>query len=160
MKTIPIKNSSQMALVDDGDFDLLAASVWYAKSSGSGKTSYPVRLVRDGPGSKIRGIKMHVDLFGKYADHKNGNGLDNQRHNLRACTKSQNQANRPPSSGRRFKGVFRTCSGFFARVAGEYLGHFRTEIAAAKAYNEAAEKKFGAFACLNTFTARELEATP
>lgn len=159
MKIITLTNGLP-CLVDDDVFDRLAAFTWYPKLSGSGKITYSIRYVGHGEGRRIQ--TMVCDIVGSHAgrltDHKNRNGLDNRRENLRLATRRQNQANRTPAKGRRFKGTFPTSCGFFARCAGKYLGHFGSEPRAAMAYNIEAQKAFGEFAYLNTFTAGELEA--
>lgn len=102
---------------------------------------------------------MHHDITGvQRLDHRDGDGLNNQRQNLRPATNRENQGNSPPKKGRRFKGAFPSSCGFFARCAGKYLGHFNSELLAATAYNAEAVKVFGEFARLNSFTPEEIEA--
>jgi hypothetical protein len=89
----------------------------------------------------------------KLIDHKNGDGLDNRKENLRPADKRTNAQNRRVTPGT-FKGVLRARSGgFLARIVIEgkqkYLGTFPSREEAAKAYNEAALKYFGEFARLN-----------
>lgn len=91
---------------------------------------------------------------GGLVDHRNGNGLDNRRSNLRRATRSQNQQNRKGSSGR-FKGVF-PVTGYptwrAALCAGYkyvHLGTFKTQKEAAMAYDVAAKAKYGEYALLN-----------
>lgn len=93
---------------------------------------------------------------GVYTDHKNGVTLDNTRANLRNCTPAENMHNKPPLKGKKFKGVFkctdrenRWMARFKVRGHDYYLGHFSSEIEAAKAYNEEAIKRMGEFAYLN-----------
>lgn len=94
-------------------------------------------------------------------DHKNGNGLDNRRSNLRFCTNAQNQHNqrkwgsrsgKPLSS--RYKGVSWHRRGHWrAKIQAQgkrrYLGQFQSEEAAARAYDRAARELHGEFAVLN-----------
>ncbi|MFA6118161.1 MAG: HNH endonuclease [Sphingomonas sp.] len=92
-----------------------------------------------------------------HIDHINGNGLDNRRSNLRGATQRQNLQN----AGRRvdntsgFKGVYysQASKKWAAQIRYEgkqkYLGLFHDARDAAKAYNAAALKYFGAFARLN-----------
>ncbi len=54
--------------------------LWYATTSINGKTVYMHRLIMDAPD-------------GTYVDHKNRNGLDNRRRNLRVTNQSTNIAN-------------------------------------------------------------------
>jgi hypothetical protein len=89
-------------------------------------------------------------------DHRNRDGLDNRRENLRPATQSQNMANsrsRPGSS--LFKGVswIRRDRRWYASIMFNYrsisLGNYVSEIEAAKAYNAAAIRLFGEYARLN-----------
>jgi hypothetical protein len=97
---------------------------------------------------------------GSTVDHRDGDGLNNQRSNLRLCTQGQNNYNRGPMGGRRYKGVSRYggVRGWIARVAKDgrdyYLGVFTTPRKAAAAYNRAARRLFGEFAWLNDLTRR------
>lgn len=94
-------------------------------------------------------------------DHRNGNGLDNRRENIRVVTASQNQMNasktkRPKVS--KFKGVTRNlrrpgCYMWKALITMNnktiFLGEYKHEREAARAYNEAARRLFGDYARLN-----------
>jgi hypothetical protein len=91
-------------------------------------------------------------------DHINHNGLDNRRSNLRFATDSTNQQNARKSITKttsRFKGVdfVKPTGKWRARisVAGKrlFLGSFTDELDAALAYDNAARKYFGEYACLN-----------
>lgn len=91
-------------------------------------------------------------IQGQETDHKNRNGLDNRRSNLRAATHQQNQANRGRwKSG--FKGVRIVGPSWQAtiRVSCQsiYLGSYQSPEKAALAYDKAAIKYFGEFAGLN-----------
>lgn len=88
-------------------------------------------------------------------DHINGNGLDNRKKNLRICTQAQNVRNRAPIKGR-YKGVSSRGGGVWrARITVDgrmiYLGDHLSEIAAAKAYDQAAIRFHGEFARLNFY---------
>ncbi len=90
-------------------------------------------------------------------DHVNGNKLDNRKSNLRTCTASENQHNQGlqinNTSG--YKGVIWIVSRDLWRAQIKinskqiYLGYFKNPNDAARAYNGAAIKLHGEFACLN-----------
>lgn len=97
---------------------------------------------------------------GLEVDHINGDARDNRRSNLRVCTHSQNVSNqRTQKRGKysRYKGVTKfprnTKRPWIAqaKVMGKhiFLGYYKTQIEAARAYNKAAPRLFGEFARLN-----------
>jgi len=101
---------------------------------------------------------LHQLILGRqWVDHIKGDSLNNRRSNLRSCTNQQNQFNQKPQKGRtsKYKGVVKrkNRAKYQARIwlngKGISLGAFSSEIAAARAYNKAALKYFGEFACLN-----------
>ncbi len=156
MKTIPL-SQGLVAWVDDADYDaVMAAGPWYALQSRG--TFYAVR--------DHCNVLMHRFILGLHefegtmGEHKNGNGLDNQNHNLRPATNGQNQRNKgkikayaghPPSS--HYKGVHakrgRWAVGIRMNGKYMYLGEFVVEKEAAIAYNIAAYLAYGEFAVLN-----------
>lgn len=159
------------ALVDDADYEHLTQFYWYAKRNGY--TVYARGIVAIN--GEQREVYLHRYLMGVVdnrsaeVDHKDHNGLNNQRDNLRACTKLNNSKNRrrlkvPTMCSKQYKGVtkFRNkkSNRFIARIRidGQLLaiGNFETEVEAAMAYNEAASKAFGEFACLNDLDMRQL----
>lgn len=87
-------------------------------------------------------------------DHKNGIRSDNRWSNLREATQMQNSASaaRPVNNTSGFKGVYfsKHAKRWRAQISIEChtknLGYFDTPEEAHRAYMEAAEKQFGAFA--------------
>ena len=85
-------------------------------------------------------------------DHKNGNGLDNRRSNLRICTHQENMWNRSiqknNTSG--YTGVQKYRDRWISKInvdgEAKYLGIFLTAIDASNAYKLAAKKYFGEYA--------------
>ena len=148
----------KVALVDDADYEWLNQWKWYAKKERG--TFYAVRGINKG--GDRRSIRMHRLILGltdpkDFGDHKDMDGLNNQRNNLRKCSHAQNQRNRNGhrNSASKFKGVtFRTKDNmWYAQIKYNkkltHLGGFKTEIEAAQKYNEAATKYHGEFARLN-----------
>lgn len=156
------------AIVDKADAESVLRFFWFAKKHGTGPNViwYASRRVR--VGEPLFGVCQMVPLHkfllanASDVDHINGNGLDCRRCNLRSATKSQNMGNCRLSAASKtgFKGVtFRPAKGnrrgrWCARISTDgkrvTLGSFQDPIEAAKAYNEAALQKWGAFARLNT----------
>ena len=104
-------------------------------------------------------ILLHKEILppppGMLVDHINHNGMDNRRPNLRLATVTQNQSNRRAARGfsSPYKGVSRNGSSWNAVIrrsgAVYWLGTFADEIEAAHAYDDAARRLDGAFACVN-----------
>ena len=107
----------------------------------------------------INGNRVILDLKDSkiQSDHRDTNGLNNQRNNLRPCTNLQNQRNKTCkiNGTSKYKGVYwnkkskkwdTRISVDKKRICGK---SFKDEIEAAKAYDEMAKLYFGEFAYLN-----------
>jgi len=148
MKKIKL-SQNKVTLVDDEDYEFLSKWRWYATKAG--RTYYARRtLYSDG---KRRPLYMHRLILGsrvgEEVDHKDGDGLNNQRSNLRSCTCSQNAANSVRNSKTGYRGVCKYWNKWRVIIGGIHLGLYDTPKEAAKAYNEAAIEKYGEFARLN-----------
>ena len=104
MKTIQL-TQGQFALVDDEDYDFLMQWKWQAHKD---KSTYYATRVEYGKNIK-KGIKMHRVIMNTprnmETDHKDRNGLNNQKYNLRICTRGQNQTNKRNWGKSKNKGV-------------------------------------------------------
>jgi len=151
-KFIPLIRGG-FAIVDGDDYAKLAEYKWYCEHNCN--TSYAVRS------KNHKRIYMHRQILnapnGKVVDHKDGNGLNNLRSNLRLCTKTQNMRNRRPwlSCSSRYKGVSwdKSSKKWRARITfngkKSHIGQFDDEVEAARAYDREAKELFGEFAYLN-----------
>lgn len=143
----------KVALVDDADFEWLSRFNWCAVKTG--KTFYAVR--RDGR----HPVLMHRVILSASddvdVDHRDLDGLNNTRANLRLASRSQNMANISKYESNRsgFKGVSWHAShgAWRANITVEWrqyhIGYFDTPEAAARAYDAAAREHFGEFARTN-----------
>ncbi len=86
MKSIPLSRGL-VALVDDEDLEALNRFKWSATSF---RTSGPYAVRKEGR----RMVLMHRELLcADLVDHVDGNGLNNQRANLRPASPSENVHN-------------------------------------------------------------------
>jgi hypothetical protein len=151
------KYPNTFAMVDDEDFERLNQYRW--RPVKGARTLY---LARHLPGRGAPSILMHFDLVdapdGMERDHKDRNGLNNQKNNLRICTRSQNACNRRKQTNgvtSKFIGVaFHARTGKYQaniQVNGKpkYLGLFKTQEEAATVRNKAAQDLHGEFVSLN-----------
>ena len=154
MQTIQLTQGF-VALVDDTDYERVSAFRWsanknrntvYAYRKDFGRTVYLHRFIC---GVTDRKVKV---------DHRDRDGLNCQRRNLRVCSTGQNAMN----SGKRSDGVSSQYKGvcwherygkFQAEIKlngrSKYLGMFASELDAALAYDAAAREYFGEFALCN-----------
>ena len=144
-----------VALVDDADYPNLVRFNWVLHYHPTKKyAKYNL-----GGGNYILMHQMVLPCpLGYTPDHIDGNGLNNQRFNLRIADKVDQGGNRGKSfSGgtSKYKGVcFVKASNQWRaeiQVKGirQNIGLFDTEIEAAEAYNKVAKRDFGVFAKLN-----------
>lgn len=155
MRRIKLSNSRLFALVDDADYELLSKFNWCVRYSKSGKP-YPQTTVHFGKSQRV--FTMHQMLVDyPLADHKDRNGLNNQRGNLRSATCAQNAWNSGVRKNNKsgFKGVVfdKARKKWSAKINANgkrfYVGRFETKEDAATAYNIAAKKFHGEFAYQN-----------
>lgn len=146
------KYGNKICTVDDEDYDLLSKTRWILESK-NGKKMYAL----SGDRSKTRMHRLITGAdIGFVVDHKDGNGLNNCRSNLRICTNTDNSRNTKVRGNNTtgYKGVvLRTWGRYQAQIMHfrrcHYLGLFDSPEDAAMAYNKKAIELFGEFANLN-----------
>lgn len=134
-------------LVDDDVYVWASKHRWYAhfakgkfyatRDTSNGKSALHREILKPGPGQLV--------------DHRDGDSLDNQRHNLRRATPTENAANRGPAAGVQWKGVVycKKRGAWRATVRNQILGYFDTARAAAEVRDAKAKELYGDFAWLN-----------
>ncbi len=151
IRFIPL-TKGKIAVVDVEDYEHLKQYKWYATCSDGRYYAYRSfnrtcmsmhRYIMNAPKDKV-------------VDHKDGNGLNNRRSNLRICAIRENVHNcRGRYKTSKYKGVHwnkkvsRWVSSITEKGRYKFLGHFDNEADAAKVYDKAAKRSFGEFAYLN-----------
>lgn len=144
------------AIVDDKDFERVRRFNWYVNQMES--TSYAYRFLPSDEGGNQKTQSLHRFIMNEPAgmeiDHRNLNGLDCRKDNLRIATSSQNKMNqrtrRDNSSGR--KGVSWQASrkkwAAYIQIDQKRipLGRFETFDAALIARESAEREHYGEFA--------------
>ncbi len=155
MKQIAL-TAGKTALVDDEDYDRAMTLNWHAHKS---VTKNHVQWYAS---ARIDGKTIYLHRFllcapeGMQVDHRDHDGLNNCRSNLRLCTQTQNNGNKRSRVGvSGFRGVcfYPPCGTWQARISisnkSKTLGFRRTPEEAARLYDMAARDHFGEFATLN-----------
>lgn len=149
-----------VAIVDDEDYERVAAFKWQARLR-VGKPAYAIRTDYGLGRRNKRTISMHRFILGLghkdavLADHVDGDGLNNVRANLRMATMSENARNKKRRSDNKsgIKGVSYRFGSWYAEIMCDrrryYLGAYPTAQLASAAYDAAAIRFFGAYARTN-----------
>lgn len=153
MKEIKLPKG-RVALVDDEDYERVNQFRWRATKEFN--TLYAVRVIKvNGRRTTLRMHRFILCLTDRkmQIDHRNGDGLNNQRSNLRSATNQENGRNRVGvNKTSQFKGVCfdKERNKFLATIKVNYksihIGRFPSEIDAARAYDIRAKELFGEFA--------------
>lgn len=137
------------ALVDIADYEQLNSFNWYAAVrvlKNGDKKIYACRKIYD---PRPKTLYMHREIMqvadDVLVDHKDRDGLNNRRYNLRAATHRQNNYNTAPSKNKTgYRGVAfdarrNKWTAFIRIPSGKRmtLGRFNTPEGAAKAYADA-----------------------
>jgi hypothetical protein len=137
---------NQVAVVDDDDYERLNQFKWCI--SRTGKLSYAMRNSPRIKGKRHR-IYMHHAVIGTppnglQVDHKNGQGVDNRKENLRIVTPRQNVGNKknitttskhPGIAWNKGMGKWVAC--IYIKRKPNHLGYFIDEKEAFEAYKKA-----------------------
>lgn len=158
MKKIELTRG-HFALVDDDDYDVLKDYQWHVVPSR--KTFYASRTGIKRFGEKAT-VNMHRQILrledkNIQADHIDGNGLNNQKYNLRVCNHRQNQHNSLKRDGcsSKYKGVSWNKNANKWKVSfgpsenRSCIGYYDSEVEAALVYNCVASFAYGEYAKLN-----------
>lgn len=158
MKEIQL-TQGKVALVDDADFEWLNQFKWYAAYQRTGAHWYAQRRESSASSRKLLMHRVILDVDDPMleVDHKDRNGLNNTRANLRQATRAQNQQNGilPRNNTSGYKGIYldKRRGKWQAKIRyngkQHYIGQFDGPEAAARAYDAAARKHFGEFARCN-----------
>lgn len=141
------------AIVDVEDLPLVNNYKWHAKKCGV--KMYAASREPSSAGKKT--IYMHrLILAGEEIDHRDGDGLNNKKCNLRVCSRSQNNANRHsiPTTASGYRGVYLHHTGkWYGRMTKDGRMYFTERVASAEIAVAARDKLalllFGEFASLN-----------
>ena len=141
------------ALISVVDWELVMTRKWWSCKT-SRKTGRPkFYIMSGGPDNKYLHRLIARATKGQQVDHVNGDTMDNRRENLRIVTRQQNAQNRDPSTFARGTSKYRGVSwekrrrrweaNIYANGKQHYLGQFKDEEAAARAYDAASERFYG-----------------
>lgn len=168
MKQILLANGKGVVLIDDADYEKVSKYHWFRSTPRTSKRHNGIRFyayAQLGRRPNRKCVLMHRFILdvepGVQVDHLDWDGLNNQRENMRLASASNNAAYSINGRGRislytEYKGVsfFKKRNLWMARIGNgakgtSYIGCFKTAEEAARAYDEAAKARFGAFARLN-----------
>lgn len=141
-------SKGQFAVIDKEDAPIIAPHNWTFRHGPYAQRTFE----RD---AKRTSILMHREIMnapaGVEVDHRDGNGLNNRRSNLRLAERWQNAVNRKHGSG--YRGVCRWGRYWIADIGHQgkrmRIGYFSTPEEAARAYDAKAVMLHGDFARLN-----------
>lgn len=171
MTTIKSKNSDHIIKIDEWNKDRLSKFDWYVSIKGDcvyrRLSSKSLRELNPKKYRYTVPIANEImQRFDTMFDHRNRNPFENLESNLRPCSSSQNNANKAKESGCSsiYKGVsfYKPRRVWSAQICKDkksrWLGYFKNQKEAAKAYNDSAIRLFGEFAVLNDLTSSPLQS--
>jgi len=148
--------TGQIAKIDIDDIPRVKDYCWSAKSKERGNVWYIRGYVEK------RNVVLSRYLMdapkGMVVDHINHDPFDNRKSNLRICTHTENLWNLQRKSHKnRFKGIsYRKNEGRWVATICKnakhyYLGAYKTDVEAARAYDKKAIELFGEYAKVNEY---------
>ena len=137
-------------IVDIEDYALVCPYSWRAFKCPNANTIWAIATIKDSTGV-WKTVYMHRLILGLTdpgieCDHKDGNGLNNRRGNLRPATRPQNARNKPKNRGTytsKYKGVSRRGNQWFASIKSQGITRSlacQSELEAARTYNNLARE--------------------
>lgn len=141
-------NKGYITLVDDDIYEMVSSYKWYALIAGN--NTYAVRACKDLRykdsypfNGRLHHFVIGFPLPNFEVDHIDGNGLNNQRVNLRVIYKYQNPQNRnhnrtsiyPGVSWAQDRHMWRSCINIDKKTV--KIGSYNTELEAFTAYRDA-----------------------
>jgi len=163
VREIPL-TQGQVALVDNEDYERVSKFNWYALWTPNTKSFRATRRsnIDERESGRKSAIYMHRVIMNAppemEVDHINHDTLNNQKSNLRLCTRTENNRNQRKLSGNfssQYKGVswHQLAQKWRVQIQDNnkrrHLGLFTDETDAARVYNKAAREMFGEYAVLN-----------
>lgn len=150
------KYGTKTVLVDQDDLELVSVYTWYLSISprkNHAHVFYAAASIRKPKRAKLFMHRVILSLTDPkiQVDHKNHDGLDNTRINLRICSAQQNQHNLRGYGSSGLKGVswHKAAGRYVAQIMigdkHKYLGLFDSAEDAHDAYVSAAKAAFGEF---------------
>lgn len=149
-------SDGRAALVSDVDLVRCSQHRWHVSEANASRKPYVRTSIFTIARKKVT-VYLHRFIAGcpstMKVDHRDNDGLNNQRPNLRIATHAQNNLNRGFWSLTGYKGVSKDGGRYRARITFEErditVGRFDTPLEAALAYDKAAHELFGEFAWFN-----------
>jgi hypothetical protein len=143
-----------VAIIDEDDAERVNLHKWNLCKGSRGNTYYANTMING------KNVRLHRFIMGITdpkieVDHRDTNGMNNSKINLRVCSRLQNAKNLPIRKDNKsgYKGVCMLKGRWRARIGVNCrkveLGFFKTKELAALAYNEASLKYHGEFSSPN-----------
>lgn len=148
------KHPDLVTIIDQEDYERVSRYRWNAvRSRHTWYARHDFGIHRKGGPRFMYLHRFLMDHPDGLVDHRNRDGLDNRRENLRITDRYGNSRNVPPFRDG-LKGVMRERTGRWrAQISchgiTHHLGVYESEGLAGKAYDAAAREMFGEFAYLN-----------